>query len=111
MIKYRRTLVLGQTAGVIDKEVGKGAVDVGAHLLARLGRAKDADDGDPGLLMGLREAGMAPQLGIEAGGRGAVVVDAVEPDAEHAAAVAVAVAGHDEGHQFLRLDGQTGVAS
>ena len=57
-------------------------MDVCAHLLARLGRAKDAHDGQLGPLVAVDIAHVIAQLRIVPGRRRLVVVDAVEAHAK-----------------------------
>jgi hypothetical protein len=68
--------------GIGDEEIRKGAMNVSADFLARLGRAKDADDGDWRFFCEIRGLDAFAQTGIVSGRRGLVVVDAVEPDPE-----------------------------
>jgi hypothetical protein len=77
------TCGLVQGPSILNVEIGECAMDVGAHLLSGLGRPKHADDGDFGLLRGLRKMSIFAQLGVISGWRGLVVVDAVEPDPKH----------------------------
>jgi hypothetical protein len=58
-------------------------VNVSADFLPRLSRAKDADDGDIGFLGALSGADIVAKLGVVSGGRGLVVIDAIQSDAEN----------------------------
>lgn len=67
---------------IFDEQVGECAVDVGAHFLAGLGRAKHANDGHPRLPPCLGGSEVIAKLGIVYGGSGLVVVDAVQSKPE-----------------------------
>lgn len=47
---WRLTVIGIQTAMILDEEIRECAMDVGANLLAGLGRPKDPDDRDLGFL-------------------------------------------------------------
>jgi len=68
---------------IFDEQVGEYAVNVGAYFLARLGRAKHANDGHPRLLPCLGGPEVIAKLGVVVRGSGLVVVDAVESNPEY----------------------------
>lgn len=67
---------------IFDEQVRECAVNVGAHFLARLGRAKHANDGHPRLPPCLGGSKVIAKLGIVYRGSGLVVVDAVQSKPE-----------------------------
>ena len=77
-----RTIFIAQAPRVLDKEVRKGAMNVGADLLTRLGRSKYADDGNLGLSRKLRGSDIFTKPGVVLGRCGLVVIDTVEPNLE-----------------------------
>jgi hypothetical protein len=77
-----RTNIRLQAPRILQVQIRQGSVDVRAHLLARLSRAKGPDHGDLRRTVALLRAGIAAQDRIEVGRGGLVVVDAVQAEAE-----------------------------